>query len=712
MSISGQIDTRSDSTMLDESSASDSNEITEEEEEKEVEGEEEKEEEEEGDDKAAERDIGCCSKRIMRTCESSHQGNRKLIQSKLKKAGRSMAACLTSDRVAKVQNGKGGKVKQSSIKDAYKKKLRDRVCKQLARWMYDAGISFDAVNYDSFPIMIEAIGQYGPGMKPPTYHEVRDSLLKKELEHTQNLMKVHEEDWVRNGCSIMVDVGKDKRERTIINFLVNCSKGTMFIESIDASSYIEHDVKMFQLLDRFVKHIGVANVVQVITDTASSNIVAGRILEAVYPHLFWSPCAAYSLDLMLEDIAKLPNITRTIRRAMVLNGYIYNRAGVLDMMRHFTGRKELFRPAKTRFTTAFVTLSSIHRQKDNLRKMFTSEDWTTSKWAKEKQGKRAAQIVLMPSFWNNISYSVKVSNPLLGVLRIVEGEKKPPMGFIYDAMKRAKETIATASRGNEGKYKDIFEIINRRWEIQLHRPLHVAGYILNPEFFYANRSIQRDKEALMCLYKCIERLVPSVDVQDKISEELILYTNAEGLFGTSMAIRQRCTRAPAKWWDSYGSLTPHLQKFALKVLSLTCSASGCERYWSTFEHLHNKKRNMVAQSRLNDLVFIKYNRALRCRYNMRDSIDPISVKDIDDSNEWLIERIHGDSHRNEEEAKSEETDEEEEEDPEGYESYSYNEGEEANWGKETEEEDPEGYKSNNEVEDDDVMSDEEDSFWV
>ena len=52
--------------------------------------------------------------------------------------------------------------------------------------------------------------------------------------------------------------------------------------------------------------------------------------------------------------------------------------------------------------------------------------------------------------------------------------------------------------------------------------------------------------------------------------------------------------------------------------------------------LHTKRRNKLAQSKLNDLVFIKYNRALARRFNIRDSIDPISLQDIDESNEWLI----------------------------------------------------------------------------
>ena len=48
---------------------------------------------------------------------------------------------------------------------------------------------------------------------------------------------------------------------------------------------------------------------------------------------------------------------------------------------------------------------------------------------------------------------------------------------------------------------------------------------------------------------------------------------------------------------------------------------------------------------MNDLVYIKYNRALKRRYNERDTIDPIFLKDIDDSNEWLIGRMEdGDSY--------------------------------------------------------------------
>ncbi|XP_031739008.1 uncharacterized protein LOC116402801 [Cucumis sativus] len=522
-----------------------------------------------------------------------------------------MDAFFTPNPETVVQNRKD-KGKQTSLNATYKKEMREHTIQRIARWFYDAGVPLNACTYESFAPMIESIGQFGPGLKPPSYHELRVPCLKKELEATNELMSNHKVEWAKVGCTVMADGWTDRRNRTLINFLVNSPKGTMFIESIDASFYVKDGKKMFELLDNFVDQIGEANVVQVVTDSASANVMAA------------------------------------LKRGIEISNFIYVRPGLLNMMRRFTNQKELVRPAKTRFATACITLSSIHRQKNNLRKMFTSDEWKDNKWSKEQQGKRVVQTILLASFWTTIVFALKVSGPLVRVLRLVDGEKKPPMGYIYEAMDRAKEAIAKSFNNNEEKYKDIFTIIDKRWELQLHRPLHAAGYYLNLSFYYSNPNIQEDDEIVNGLYSCITKMVASLEVQDKILAELSKYKRAEALFGQPLAIRQRDKISPVEWWDNFGQSTPNLQKFAVRILGLTCSASGCERNWSVFEQLHSKKRNRLAQSRLNDLVFIKYNRALKRRYNLRDIVDPISLKDIDDSNEWLIGRLDDDSEEDDE----------------------------------------------------------------
>lgn len=58
-----------------------------------------------------------------------------------------------------------------------------------------------------------------------------------------------------------------------MNFSVNCSKGTMFMQSIDDSSMIKTGKKMFQLLDERVEQVGEQIVVQGITNNHTSYVI-------------------------------------------------------------------------------------------------------------------------------------------------------------------------------------------------------------------------------------------------------------------------------------------------------------------------------------------------------------------------------------------------------------------------------------------------------
>ncbi|KAL5162331.1 hypothetical protein HKD37_07G019464 [Glycine soja] len=261
--------------------------------------------------------------------------------------------------------------------------------------------------------------------------------------------------------------------------------------------------KLFELLDAIVEEVGEENVVQVVTDNGSNYVLAGKLLEEKRKHIYWTPCAAHCIDLMLEDIGKLPLIRKTIRRAINLVGFIYAHSNTLSLSRNFTNKRELVRHAITRLATSYLTLERLHKEKANIRKMFTSDEWTLNKLSKEPKGKEAAKVVLMPSFWNSVVYILKVMAPLVKVLRLVDGEKKPAMGYIYEAMDKAKETIIMFFNSNESKYKDVFAIIDKRWNCQLHKPLHAAAHFLNPEFFYDNTDLEFDFEVTNGLFECI-----------------------------------------------------------------------------------------------------------------------------------------------------------------------------------------------------------------
>ena len=79
-------------------------------------------------------------------------------------------------------------------------------------------------------------------------------------------------------------------------------------------------------------------------------------------------------------------------------------------------------------------------------------------------------------------------------------------------MYRAKETIQKSFGRNKEKHKDIFTIIDKRWECQLHNPLHVARHYLDPKFFYKNSTTEFYVEIIYGLYQHITRLVLSTKV--------------------------------------------------------------------------------------------------------------------------------------------------------------------------------------------------------
>lgn len=135
------------------------------------------------------------------------------------------------------------------------------------------------VKLESFRDMLTAVGSFGPALRPPSYHDIRVPLLTNELAYTEELLKPQREQWGRFGCSIMSDGWTDRKQRSLINFLVNCPAGTMFIKSIDASDFLKIGEKIFELLDSVVDEIGEEKVVQVISDNGSNFVLAGKLLE-------------------------------------------------------------------------------------------------------------------------------------------------------------------------------------------------------------------------------------------------------------------------------------------------------------------------------------------------------------------------------------------------------------------------------------------------
>ncbi|PON50942.1 HAT, C-terminal dimerization domain containing protein [Parasponia andersonii] len=152
--------------------------------------------------------------------------------------------------------------------------------------------------------------------------------------------------------------------------------------------------------------------------------------------------------------------------------------------------------------------------------------------------------------------------------------------------------------------------------------------------------IFQSPEIKLSLFHCTDKLIPDPEHRVKANLQCSVFHNKEGFFEFNQAKLTFDKRSPIEWWIRFGDGTPELQRFAIKVLGLTCSSSGCERNWSTYNQVHTKRRNRLSTLRMNTWVYIMYNKKLKHRQlklkSLQNDEDALSVNELPSDDEWLI----------------------------------------------------------------------------
>ncbi|CAN6936799.1 unnamed protein product [Brassica oleracea] len=142
--------------------------------------------------------------------------------------------------------------RQQSIHDAISKEKTHDVRQYCARWIFQSNIAFNAIDNDSFRLFCEALGQFGPGWIPPSQYQLREPLLNEERQRTKEMLKSLEEEWEKEGCSVMTDAWSDMKRRSIMNLCVNSRGGTCFLSSKDTSKDSHTGDYIFQYIDQWI----------------------------------------------------------------------------------------------------------------------------------------------------------------------------------------------------------------------------------------------------------------------------------------------------------------------------------------------------------------------------------------------------------------------------------------------------------------------------
>nr|KYP69089.1 hypothetical protein KK1_022740 [Cajanus cajan] len=194
-------------------------------------------------------------------------------------------------------------------------------------------------------------------------------------EWISNLETTWKEKWV----TIMCDGWTNSINHThIMNFLVYCSNGTIFLKSIDVSSVDTRNTDYyFQLLDKVVEEVGEEFVIQVVTDNEKALKASGQKLME-NRHLYWIACVAHCLDLCLEDIEGKKNVQNLLSDVKVVKTFTYNHTRIANFMKlqHEIENKVSNEKSQEEIEGSFnpINLDYIFREDDPL-----------SPWIKERE---------------------------------------------------------------------------------------------------------------------------------------------------------------------------------------------------------------------------------------------------------------------------------------------------------------------------------------
>ncbi|XP_020681961.1 uncharacterized protein LOC110099218, partial [Dendrobium catenatum] len=198
----------------------------------------------------------------------------------------------------------------------------------VARWFFDCCIPFNAINSPYAQKAVDAITAIGPGYKLPSYHNMRVNLLKDCKEECRLLIDCYRNTWKDTGCTLMADGWTDGR--------------------MDASDIVKDATNLYSLFSEVVEWVGPENIFQLVTDNAANYKKAGELLKARFNNIYWSPCAAHCLNLILKDLGSMPLIEDLAKKASKVTIFAYNHVNVLAWLRKRQGWKKIVRPGATR----------------------------------------------------------------------------------------------------------------------------------------------------------------------------------------------------------------------------------------------------------------------------------------------------------------------------------------------------------------------------
>eukprot|EP00253_Pinus_taeda_P032378 PITA_32378 len=429
--------------------------------------------------------------------------------------------------------------------------------------------------------MIKAVNEAPKGYKSPGYEKVCTTLLASERKSVDRQLQAIRDTWAEIGVSIS-DGWRDQRNHPLINVVAVCPQGAMFLKAVDCSG-IEKDTSFIStILIDAIESVGPHNVVQVITDNAQVCKAAGLIVEDRYDHIFWTPCAVHSLNLMLAKIGEIEWINEIYVASKEIQMFITNHSMSQAIYRGFA-KLELLKVAETCFASHTLVIKRLVEVRQALQAMVINRLWESWRTSTSDRGQKIKSIILDDAWWDKVQYLLRFTEPILTLIRAFDTDTLC-LGEVYENIDSMLERIREIIRASENDPHETFyylvkDIVTERWN-KMTTPLQLLAYALHPKYYHSKilslpgrTTPNKDSEVVQGYKTALKKIYRDMGVAMEVRQEFGGFEQSTGSFSDPVAMDDRGHLDPITCWGFHGGDNIHLSTLATRLLSQVASSS-------------------------------------------------------------------------------------------------------------------------------------------
>lgn len=492
-----------------------------------------------------------------------------------------------------------------------------------ATFFYEQNIPFAVAQSASFKEAIKETANLRRPYLPPSYHNLRKRLLDEKRKELSIKVKARMASFIHSfGCTISVDGWSSVTNRPLMNIMQVCHVGEEFLASVDTSGHFKDHGYMVGIMRKYVELVGPTNVVEICTDNASVMKKAVKKVQETYPHIYFQGCGAHILNLIIGDWGKQAWMKKVVDEAKTMVDFKKKRHIALAVFRSHEKDLSLIRPGATRFATNYLMIDRLLKVRKALELTVVDPKWddyvrtlgSERKYNHRLKARNTKKTVQCDIFWGACENYHELVAPAVLALREFDG-KSPCMAKVHVIMTNLEKHIK--SLRNEpvclppSIANNVEERLQKLWS-QLRTELHFEGALLNP-YLINDRVLHDDCDARTALQSVFEKYAASnTEVLGGLLQEFHAYQHKVAPYDVGWNV-DNLKVTPHVWWDQLGYRGKHLPRLARRLLAQVVSSSSCEQNWSHYSFVHNKVKNRLHASRVEDLVYVYSNSKLNGR---------------------------------------------------------------------------------------------------